>query len=366
MGIKSINKFLRKICPEIFETIHISEYAYKKVAIDISLYLCKYKAIAGDDWLKCFINLIACLRKNEVHTVFIFDGPAPPEKQLEQEKRRLHKEQLRVKVKELENSLEIYYKTDEINENLKNLYARRKFSKSPCRLLGARSNKIDFEWLKDKIQQKRNQIIDIKPEDYTLAKDLFTLLKVPFFTAPSEAEKMCSKLCISNIVDAVLSEDTDILAYGSPVFLSKINTRNDTCTRINHSVMLTKLQLTKESFLDLCIMSGCDYNSNIPRIGNHKAYKYLIKFENIENIENNTNLDISILNHKRVRELFTKFTKYTFSNVLYCGKPKLEKLQNFINKQKIYINFEKVKECFFKNNLIIFEDSEEEEEEEPF
>ena len=103
MGIKSINKFLKKICPEIFETIHISEYAYKKVAIDISLYLCKYKAIAGDDWLKCFINLIACLRKNEVHTVFIFDGPAPPEKQLEQEKRRFHKDQLRIKVKELEN-----------------------------------------------------------------------------------------------------------------------------------------------------------------------------------------------------------------------------------------------------------------------
>jgi len=36
MGLKSgFNKILRDICPNVFETIHISEYAYKKVAIAI-------------------------------------------------------------------------------------------------------------------------------------------------------------------------------------------------------------------------------------------------------------------------------------------------------------------------------------------
>ena len=29
---------------------------------------------------------------------------------------------------------------------------------------------------------------------------------------------MCAKLNLDNLVDAVLSEDTDLLAYGSPVF----------------------------------------------------------------------------------------------------------------------------------------------------
>ena len=95
MGIKSsFNKFLRDICPEIFEEIHISEYAYKKVAIDISLYLHKFKAVCGDRWLSAFINLIACLRRNEVHWVFIFDGKAPQEKEMERAKRHENREKM--------------------------------------------------------------------------------------------------------------------------------------------------------------------------------------------------------------------------------------------------------------------------------
>ena len=86
MGIKNLNVFLRKNCPKVFEEIHISEYAYKKVAIDTSLFLCKYKAIYGEKWLVAFINLVSILRKNEIHCVFIYDNGSPPEK--EEEKAR--------------------------------------------------------------------------------------------------------------------------------------------------------------------------------------------------------------------------------------------------------------------------------------
>ena len=62
MGIKNLNKFLREKCPEVFEPTHISHYSFKKVAIDISLYLHKFKAIAGDRWLAAFLHLVASLR----------------------------------------------------------------------------------------------------------------------------------------------------------------------------------------------------------------------------------------------------------------------------------------------------------------
>ena len=80
MGIKNLHSFLRSKCPEIYKTMHLSEYAYKKIAIDISLYMFKYKTIFGDKWLDAFLKLVACLRKNEIHCVFIYDNGAPPEK----------------------------------------------------------------------------------------------------------------------------------------------------------------------------------------------------------------------------------------------------------------------------------------------
>ena len=80
MGIKNLNKFLKNKCPEIFSTIHLSNFAYKKIVIDVSLYLHKYKAVCGENWLSAFVNLIISLRRNNIHICFIFDGQAIPEK----------------------------------------------------------------------------------------------------------------------------------------------------------------------------------------------------------------------------------------------------------------------------------------------
>ena len=41
MGIKNLHSFLRSKCPEIYETVHLSEFSYRKIAIDISLYMFK-------------------------------------------------------------------------------------------------------------------------------------------------------------------------------------------------------------------------------------------------------------------------------------------------------------------------------------
>ena len=71
MGIHNLNKFLRTKCPQVFKDIHISEFAYKKVAIDITLFLCKFKAVCGEKWVSAFINLVSSLRRNEIHCVFI-------------------------------------------------------------------------------------------------------------------------------------------------------------------------------------------------------------------------------------------------------------------------------------------------------
>ena len=358
MGIKNFNKFLREKSEDIFEPIHLSEYAYKKVAIDISLYLFKFKAVCGDRWLNSFVNLVCALRKNEIHCVFIYDGQAPPEKELEKAKRREDKEKLQKQLYDLESALESYYQTGVIEEILQNLYKRRK-SPANKRLLGTnKNNNIDIKWIEQKIEQKRTQIIDICPNDFQYTKDLFDILNIPYYTAPSEAEKFCSKLCLNGLVDAVLSEDTDIIAYGTPVFLSKIDTQKEQCIRITNSSVLQHLNFSNKQLLDLCIMCGTDYNDNIFRIGGHKAYNLIQEHNNIEGIQKNTNLDVSILNHNRVRQLFTEFENFELNHIPYSGTPDFDKLSIFIKSHHLDININKIKDSFTRN--IVFADSEDE------
>ena len=346
MGIKNLNKFLRDKFEDVFIPIHLSEYAYKKVAIDISLYIHKYKAICGDKWLSAFIKLISSLRRNEIHCVFIFDGEAPKEKTAEREKRREEKEKLVKYVCDLEEALDNYHKTNIVDQILLKLYNQRPVS--PKRLLGTsqEKSKFDIVWVEEKINQKRNQIIDIGPQDFEYARELFDILRVPYITAIGEAEKMCSKLCIDGLVDAVLSEDTDVLAYGAPNFLSKIDTYNDNCMLVNYDNLLAIMDITQKQFLDLCIMCGTDYNQNIPKVGSHTAFKHLVVHKNIENIAKNTKLDISILSHIRGRELFTIFPDYEVNDIPYCGRPDFNVLEQFLAIHQINIDISSLKTNF--------------------
>jgi flap endonuclease-1 len=367
MGINNLNKFLRKNCNNVFNEIHISEYAYKKVAIDISLFLCKFKAACGDNWISAFINLISCLRRNEIHCVFIFDNGCPDEKLGEREERKKQQDNMRKKISDLEDSLDEYKKTGFINDLLKELQEKISKDKNNIiqkRLLNSKhSNGInkppsfDLNLIEEKIKKMRNYILNISKSDFDLAKELFKILNVPFYDAPLEAECACADLCKRGIVDAVLTEDTDVIAYGSNIFLSKIDTSNDTCVQIIYEDVLKSLKLNEKELLDLCIMFGCDYNKNINKVGIETSYKHILKYRSIEEISKQLSIDVSILNYKRTRELFTDYEKLKIENIPFCGVPNFELLENFIAKHQLYSvkNFNKLKECFTKNKNIIID-----------
>ena len=358
MGINQLNTFLRKSCIEIFEEIHISEYAYMKVAIDTSLFLCKFKAIYQEKWLEAFIKLVSCLRRNEIHCVFIYDFGAPPEKEAEKAERRAQQEKNKNKVLDLENSLEKYYNTGILEDNLKEIYNKSLDVKPKKRLLSnvSKNDTIDIDIIIQKIQKMKKNILNISQEDFKLTKKLFDILNIPYFDAPMEAETCCADLCKRGIVDAVMSEDTDVLAYSTPVFLTKIDVFNDKCVRIHHSKVLEALELSKEQFLDLCIMFGCDYNKNIPKIGPETSYKYIRKFGSIDEIENKLEINVSILNHIRTRELFIEYQQIDLNSVPFCGSPDLINLNKFIVDNHLNINLEKLKKDFTHSNIIILDE----------
>ena len=364
MGIANLNKFLRNNCPQVFVDVHLSEYAFKKIAIDTSLFMCKFKAICGDRWLTAFVNLVSCLRRNEIHCVFIYDNGAVAEKDIERARRVEQRQKSEAKVKELENALAVYFKTGQIDDVLRNL--QTKTEKPPLkRLLTPKLNSgdttiptvFDIDLVKQRIEKMRSQILEISPEDYRITRELFDILKVPYYLAPLEAETCCSDLCNRGLVDAVLTEDTDVLAYGAAIFLSKIDSVQDTCVRIVYEDILSSLDMTRSEFTDLCIMCGCDYNTNIPRIGSETAFKHLKKYKTIEGIESSLKIDVSCLNHVRTRELFTKYEQLDIKMVPYCGKPDIDELSVFMNKNGIRLCSEQLRKNFI-HNVKIFEEGE--------
>jgi 5'-3' exonuclease len=343
MGIKSLNKFLRESFPNVFENIHISEYRYKKIAIDITLYLCHFKVNFGEErWFMGFLNLVKTLREYEIHCVFIFDNGYPPEKQEERKQRMLQRAKTEEKVFKLEQAIEKYEENGQIENVL--IEFQNKKNINPVRILNKKStNNININAIKYLVKKMRRQLFTISKEDYQLIRELFDILDVPYYNSPLEAETMCADLCIQGKVDAVLTEDTDVLAYASPVFLS--NYRDGYCTRINTENLFNQMELTSDEFLDFCIMCGTDYNKNIFKVGPSKSYKYILEHKNIDKLKSNTSLDISNLNHIRVRQLFREYERFQ-GKISYCGIPDFNKLELLLVKKNIKMDIDNLKDSF--------------------
>jgi len=83
-------------------------------------------------------------------------------------------------------------------------------------------------------------------------------------------------------------------------------------------------------------MCGTDYNKNIPKVGPKKAYFFITTHGSLEKVEQGTELDLSILNYPKTRELFQEY-KQTEQKVPYCGQPDFEKLRKFGSRNSISI-----------------------------
>lgn len=179
------------------------------------------------------------------------------------------------------------------------------------------------------------RVTSITNDDITLVKELLNILGVPYIDGDDEGERIASKLCCTGKVDAVLSEDTDILAYGTPKFITKLNTSSGMCLEIDINNILNELDLTKAQFTDFCIMCGTDYNPNIFKVGPVKAYDLITETGSIEGIKEKygEKYDITILNHKRGRELFS-VSDIPFQ-LKFCKKPDSEKFSQFLFRNNI-------------------------------
>ncbi|KAG4909887.1 hypothetical protein JHK87_056003 [Glycine soja] len=93
-------------------------------------------------------------------------------------------------------------------------------------------------------------------------------------------------------VYAVASEDMDSLTFGSPKFLRHLmdpSSKKIPVMEFEVAKILEELNMTMDQFIDLCILSGCDYCDSIRGIGGLTALKLIRQHGSIENILENLN-----------------------------------------------------------------------------
>ena len=275
MGIRGLNTLIKKYASDAINNFDISNYKNSKVAIDCSilLYKFKYASRAENSHLIGIANRVKFYLMNGILPIFVFDGVPPDAKRVTLVKRQATKEKLYVRLEELRASNP---ETEE-EEKSKN----------------------------EEIEKLLSQLIVIKKSHIDDSKELLEKSGIPYCTAPEDAEKYCAFLQKNGLVDYTITDDTDASTFGCPIILKTSINKN--ITEINTNVILENFGMSHDSFVDFCILSGCDYTEPIPQIGPVTSYNLIKKYGSIEEILKTMPKEYPNFNYTIARKIFKEF-----------------------------------------------------------
>jgi flap endonuclease-1 len=252
MGIRGLTTLINKYTPEAITHHYLNYFNGSTVAIDTSilLYKFRYSNSNPNSHISGFLNKCLNYIKHGITPIFIMDGKPPPEKNDTIIKRFYRKRKIEDKIKLLQES--ILGQTDD--------------------------NK---EIILSKIEKLNKQNINVVKEHHEECKKLLEILGFEVIVSVGEAEIVCAELQKYNYVDFTYSDDTDVLPLGCKKVLRSINGKNS-FMEYDLEKILIGLDITFVQFIDVCILSGCDYCQSIPRLNSEKAYLLIKRFNNIE------------------------------------------------------------------------------------
>jgi len=334
MGIKGLNKLISQYAPSAITQQHINEFVGSKIAIDSEILIHKFRTNEKNSHIFGFINNIFWYLENGIIPIYIFDGIPNIAKQTNiLTKRGSYKEQMHRKVEELEN------KFVEQLDNIKDTS-----SSGDSIILGPEINDTLDQLFKI---QRKITFMTVTKNHRNECKYLLKLMGIPFLVANEDAEAFCVALQKRKIVDYVYTEDTDVIPYFIATFTNndinndiKILRKGDTdnneiVTVINISQILKEIDLSPASFIDMCILCGCDFCTTIPKIGPIKAYNYVKKYDNIDNIIKC--MDVIIpddFKYQEARNIFFKDHFQTIEKSLDLGPLNSEDLKTYLFQER--------------------------------
>lgn len=130
--------------------------------------------------------------------------------------------------------------------------------------------------------------VDVTPEMAGQFIEGLKELGVRYLVAPYEADAQLAYLERKGIIDGILSEDSDLLVFGAKCLLTKLDQYGD-CIEINRKDFTACREVslvgwTDAEFRCMTILSGCDYLTNINKMGLKTAYSLVRKYKTIERI----------------------------------------------------------------------------------
>eukprot|EP01041_Mallomonas_annulata_P009639 gene9639-20032_t len=253
MGIPGLLQKLKSITRKV----HISAYEGMRVGIDVygwlhrGGYACSRELAEGtptSKFVEFCLNMVKLLKSHGIKPILIFDG----------------------------KSLSV--KSDKI--------AERKDNRETNFQLALKADEAGQTELADSYFQKCIRVTSDMVQQLIIAARKGN---IDFLISPYESDAQLAFLSKSNLIDVVITEDSDSIVYGCRRVLFKLDKEGYGDEIIRKDLGLNKdlsfLNWTDEQFKLFCCINGCDYAPKIKSIGIVTAHKIVAEHKTLSAVQ---------------------------------------------------------------------------------
>lgn len=244
MGIDGLLPLLKNVT----RNVSVSALSGKRVAVDgycwlhKGTYACSQElctGVATDKFLGHCVSMLEMLLSYNITPVIVFDGGPLPSKLGQEQIRKARREE------GMKRGLDALREGD-----------------------------------REKALLHFRQAVDVTPRMALVFIEYLRQRNVEYVVAPFEADAQLAFLCREGIVDAVITEDSDMIPYGVSCIVYKMDKKTNTGDMICLSDVMASSELrgfTPDMIRQTCILSGCDYLESPKNFGLKKALALMKK-----------------------------------------------------------------------------------------
>jgi 5'-3' exonuclease len=230
MGIKNLNRYLKRNCNKGLEYLTIDKLQGKTIVIDTSIYM--YKYLEENALLENFFVLITHFRSYHITPLFIFDGKADASKMNLLWKRVMKKKEALKEYEKLKTTV------DTVKE-------------------------CDRKQILEKMEMCRKNSTRVREDDVVLLKKLFDAMGVFYYTAPMEADIVCAYIVKKGFAWACMSDDMDLFVYGCNRVLREWNVHKNSGILYHRDQIIKEVRVEPGYFSHILLLLGSDYHQDI-------------------------------------------------------------------------------------------------------
>ena len=229
MGVKFLKSIIENHCKNAYTTLSLFSLSHQTIVIDTNIYMYKFKS--SHSLVKSFENMLKKFLTYNITPIFVFDGIPQYDKQATIDIRKKKRDCSFQLVKTLKQQID--------NTTHKN----------------------QLRSLKKKLKHHEISSTKLYSQDFIDIKNLIYSYGFDIIQAKHEADDVCATHNIDGNSFAVITEDTDLLVYGSKFMIFNIDFDSELFNVVHTDTLLKTLHIKSlYDFQQICILSGTDYN----------------------------------------------------------------------------------------------------------